>query len=56
LREIFIANKELASKLRELEQKIEKQDEDIKGIFEAIHELMNPVSKKLKRRIGFHAD
>lgn len=56
LREIFVANKELASKLRELEQRIGKQDEDIKSIFEVIYELMNPVSKEPKRRIGFHAN
>ncbi|MDP2922477.1 MAG: ORF6N domain-containing protein [Candidatus Omnitrophota bacterium] len=54
LREIFSTHKELAHKLSELERKIEKHDEEIKGIFEAIRQLM-AVEEKPKRKIGFHS-
>ena len=54
LKEIFSTNKELAYKLKELEGKIEKHDEEIKAIFDAIRQLMTP-PKKPKREIGFHA-
>jgi len=52
LREIFSTHKELAHKLIQLERKIEKHDEEIKLIFEAIRQLMTP-SEKHKRKIGF---
>jgi len=55
LRYILSTNKELAYKLKELEQKIEKHDTEIQGIFEAIRQLMAPPDKP-KRRIGFHLD
>lgn len=54
LRQIIYANKELAQKLKELEQRIEKHDTEIHAIFEAIRQLMTPPEKP-KRRIGFHA-
>lgn len=53
LREILSTHKELAHKLAELENKIEKHDEEIQSIFEAIRQLM-AVPEKPKRRIGFH--
>lgn len=40
LREIMSAHKEIAFKLKELEDRIEEHDTDIKGIFEAIRQLM----------------
>ncbi|MBU2567626.1 MAG: ORF6N domain-containing protein [Elusimicrobia bacterium] len=52
LREILSTHKELAHKLTELEQKIEKHDTEIKTIFEAIRQLMAPPTKP-KRPIGF---
>jgi hypothetical protein len=52
LRQIFSTHKGLASKLNELERKIEKHDEEIHIIFEAIRQLMAPPEKK-KRKIGF---
>jgi len=52
LRQIFSTHKELAYKLAELERKIEKHDEEIKAIFEAIRRLMM-APKKPKRKIGF---
>jgi len=52
LREILSVNKELAHKLAQLERKIEKHDEEIKLIFDAIRQLMTPPEPK-RRRIGF---
>ena len=54
LRQILSDNRELATKLAELEKKIENHDTDIHNIFEAIRELMTPPEKP-KRQIGFHA-
>jgi phage regulator Rha-like protein len=52
LRGILAAHKELANKLSQLEQKIEKHDAEIKAIFEAIRQLMSPPEKP-QRKIGF---
>lgn len=54
LREILSAHKELAHKLSQLERKIEKHDEEIKTIFDAIRQLMAQPQKP-RRRIGFHS-
>jgi len=53
IREILSTHKELAYKLSQLERKIEKHDEEIQAIFEAIRQLMIPPEKS-KRQIGFH--
>jgi len=55
LRQILSTHKELAYKLNELERKIEKHDEEIKTIFEAIRQLMLPPEKP-RRKIGFRTD
>lgn len=55
LKAVLSTHKELAHKLNELERKIEKHDEDIRTIFEAIRRLMAPPDP-LKRRIGFHPE
>lgn len=52
LRETLSAHKELAHKLNELENKIEKHDEEIKLIFNAIRQLMKQ-EEKPKRKVGF---
>jgi len=52
-RDILSNNKELTSKLKELESKIEKHDVDIQSIFEAIRLLMAPPPEKPRRIIGF---
>lgn len=52
LREILAAHKELAIKLGDLERRFETHDRQIRGIFEAIRELMKPPEKPA-RRIGF---
>jgi len=45
LRQILSTHKELAHKLNELEHKIEKHDEEISSIFDAIRQLMAPPAK-----------
>jgi hypothetical protein len=56
LRQMFSAHKELACKLNELEKKIEQHDGEIKSIFEAIRQLMEPPPEPPKRRIGFRQE
>jgi len=53
LREMLSTHKELAYKLSQLERKIEKHDEEIKLIFDAIRQLMTPPEPKHKK-IGFN--
>jgi phage regulator Rha-like protein len=55
LRQILSTNKALDSKLKELEQRLEKHDTKIHAIFEAIRQLMTPPEKP-KRKIGFHLE
>lgn len=55
LKEILSTNKELALKLSQLEQKIERHDGEIKLIFDAIRQLMAPPDTK-KSKIGFNRD
>ena len=55
LKEILSAHKELAQKLNDLERKIEKHDNEIQAIFEAIRQLMAPPVTS-KSRIGFKVD
>ena len=52
LREVLSMNKELAHKLAQLERKIEKHDDEIKLIFDAIRQLMAPPTSG-KKKIGF---
>ncbi len=55
LKEMLSTHKELAFKLRELERKIEKHDEEITDIFNAIRQMMI-VEEKPKKQIGFKVD
>ncbi len=55
LREVLLASKELAHKLAQLEQKIEKHDGEITLIFDAIRKLMTPPAKP-RRKIGFEVE
>jgi len=55
LREMLSTNKELAHKFAQLEKKIEKHDDEIKLIFDAIRQLMAPPETK-KRKIGFRRE
>ena len=52
LRHIVTTHKELASKLVELERAVASPDGDIKALFDAIRQLMEPPPSK-SRRIGF---
>ncbi len=53
LREMISTHKELAAELKQLEMKLEKHDEEIQAIFQAIAELMAPPPEKPKHPIGF---
>jgi len=53
LREMLETNRELARKFLELEQRVDKHDEEITAILEAIRQLIAP-PKKARREIGFH--
>ena len=52
LRNLLASNRELSLKLNELERRIEKHDDEIKSIFEAIRQLLKEPETP-KRRIGF---
>ena len=56
LKQIIVTHKDLAYKLAELERKVEKHDENIQAIFEAIRKLMAPLPIKPKPQIGFKPD
>jgi hypothetical protein len=53
LREVVSTHRELATKLGDLERKIESHDAEIQSIFEAIRRLMGPDPSREKRSIGF---
>lgn len=53
LREILNTNKELAQRLDQLERRMGQKDQEVKLIFEAIRQLMQPPETP-KRKIGFH--
>ncbi len=52
MREALTANRELAHKLAELEQRLDTHDEAIQSLMAAIRSLMTPPEQK-RRRIGF---
>jgi hypothetical protein len=54
LREVLLSHKELNQKLQELERKVDRHDEEILAILEAIRRLMEPTPEKPKAPIGFH--
>ncbi len=52
-----VAQKEIVVKLHELEDKVGRHDEEIRLIFQALEELINPkIPEKSKRQIGFYED
>jgi ORF6N domain len=53
LRWALETNRELARKFSELERRVDKHDEEIAAILEAIRQLMAPPEKP-RREIGFH--
>lgn len=52
VREILGAHRELAARLKELENRFQDHDEQIQIIFEAIRQLMTPPEKP-RKPIGF---
>lgn len=53
LREMVAANVQLASKLKDLEQRLDSHDEAIVDLFAALKRLLEP-EPKAEREIGFH--
>jgi phage regulator Rha-like protein len=53
LRQTLDANRQLARKFSELEERVEKHDDEIAAILEAIRQLMTPPERP-RREIGFH--
>jgi hypothetical protein len=53
LRWALETNRELAQKFSELERRVDKYDDEIAAILEAIRQLMAPPEKP-RREIGFH--
>jgi hypothetical protein len=54
LREMVAANAQLASKLEELERRLDSHDEAIVDLFATLKRLLEPPEPKTKREIGFH--
>jgi hypothetical protein len=54
LREMVAANAQLASKLEELERRLDSHDEAIVNLFATLKRLLEPPEPKKKREIGFH--
>ncbi len=52
LREAFVLNRQVVSKLAELEARLDAHDADLHELVEALHELMAPLPAH-HRRIGF---
>jgi len=53
LREMVAANAQLASKLKDLERRLDSHDETIVDLFAALKRLLEPEAKP-RREIGFH--
>ena len=53
IRELVATHKELATKLKELEQRVDAHDQAIVELVQAIQRLMEPPPQKPKRQIGF---
>lgn len=54
MREQFLAHKELAHKLSELETRVSGHDQAIENLFDAIRQLIEPPLPEDRREIGFH--
>jgi ORF6N domain len=54
LREMVAANAQLASKLEELEGRLDSHDEAIVDLFATLKRLLEPPEPPKKREIGFH--
>jgi hypothetical protein len=54
LREAIATNEQLASQFAELEKRVDRHDEKIQDILDAIREMLAPAETKPRREIGFH--
>lgn len=54
LREMVSANAQLATKLAELERRLDSHDEAIVDLFATLRRLLEPAQPTTKREIGFH--
>jgi hypothetical protein len=54
LREMVSANSQLATKLAELERRLDSHDEAIVNLFATLRRLLEPAEPTTKREIGFH--
>ena len=56
IKEILVTNHDLAKRLEELERKFGGHDKEIRIIFEAIKQLLEPPPILSKSKIGFNSD
>ena len=54
MRELLLTHKDLARKLVDLEKTVGRHDAEIRAVFDAIRQLLEPPPDKKKGRIGFH--
>lgn len=54
LRELVATNELIRQKIEELERKYEKHDNQLKAVFEALRDLLEPPEIPKKKPIGFH--
>jgi len=54
LREMVVANAQLAAKLKELGERLDSHDEAIVDLFAALKRLLEPPEPPKRREIGFH--
>ena len=55
MREMLLTNKDILLKLEQLENRVSSHDENIKMIFKALKQLLNPPQEP-RKRIGFKPD
>jgi ribosomal protein L23 len=55
IKEMLLMNKDFLLKVEQLENKVTSHDEDIKHIFQALKQLLNPPQEP-RKRIGFKPD
>lgn len=53
VREFLYAHKDLAKRFEDLERKYESHDHQIKAVFDAIRQMMEPNGKKKRYKVGF---
>ena len=54
MREIFVVNQILETRLAEIEKILLSHDGELRDLYEKIQPLLTPSREKPRRRIGFH--